>query len=149
MLRIVNKTKLKDKVSVKELLDKAGMMSINHMAIYHLIMETKNVLYNGTSEALRKLLMKTNKAAGRTTRADINFTLPVPGRIGKDNDFVYAATKTWNAVPRYIKEEYAVAKNKWLNEECIWQPLELIKEVNSAERTFKSRIKMWEKGDCS
>ena len=52
-------------------------------------------------------------------------------------------TKTWNAVPRYIKEEYAVAKNKWLNEECIWQPLEPTREMNNAEKTFKSRIKMW------
>ena len=143
MLRIVNKTKRKEKVSIKELLQKAGMMSINHMAIYHLIMETKNVLYNGTSEALRKLLVKTKKAPGRATRADINFTLPVPGTVGKGNDFTYAATKTWNAVPRYIKEEYAVAKNKWLNEEGIWQPLERTREMNNAEKTFKSRIKMW------
>ena len=50
MIRIIRGLKRSDKINMARIRKQIGMMSVNQMACYHILMETYNIIQNGSSE---------------------------------------------------------------------------------------------------
>ena len=85
MLRTVLKVKVKDKVSIKSMLDKTGNLSINQMACLNILMDTwKSVKLNIKS-------LKCDFVPRENARNQSSFKEP-----NDKNSFIYKAIKLWN-----------------------------------------------------
>ena len=69
MMRIITGKKTSDRISIESLRKTTGTTSVNHIAVYHILMETYNILCNGGSSALKKMLTDTLGTHSMTTRS--------------------------------------------------------------------------------
>jgi hypothetical protein len=97
--RSVTGIKIRDKVTIHDLLEKAGMHSINGMVVNAVAMETGNCRHssnggNGSKNFVGSLIFDTGEAV-KTTRAATAGMAVVPLR-GRDT-FLSNGARTWNA----------------------------------------------------
>jgi hypothetical protein len=118
VMRITLGYKMKDHIRREKIWEESGMMTINHMVCYHLIMETNNVIKFSASEELRERLIRHNDSQ-HVTRTKTRGDLMVPENVEKLNGFTYYGAKLWNRLPMNLRETLSVGafKNgakKWL-----------------------------------
>ena len=95
-----------------------GMMSVNQLSVYHVALETRNVIVNNSSEDLQHKLL--DKRGGYRLRSDErrDLTLPVRPKL-KCTGFSYTGPKVWNKIPTSIRnnpkpESFKSMLKKWI-----------------------------------
>ena len=122
MFRLLAGKRPADKVRVEELSRQFGMMSMNQMASYHVLLETFNIMNFGSSEKIRDKL----------TPASIHsrcLTVPL-FRKAACRSFSYYASRLWNSLPVNIS---AKAREQ-MNDKS---------EETQKLMSFKREIKRW------
>ena len=107
-----------DRVRNEDLWKLTGMMTVNHMAVYHNLMEMFNIMKSGASESIEETLKITNRS-DRITRSQTTNTVRVP-RNTKNNGFTYYGAKLWNRIPEEYKTlqsaSFKRAIKTWISE---------------------------------
>ena len=105
MLRTITGKKLSDHVSLANLRSQTGMMTVNQLCVYHILLETYCILRLGSSPVLKKeLTMKSGNPSTRL-RSATDQILEVPINHNKNNAFNYYAATTWNEFHRWLKRQ--------------------------------------------
>ena len=124
MLRLLAGKKPADKVRVEDISKKFGVMSMNQMASYHVIMETYNVMTFGSSEKIREKL---------TPASNHSRSLTVPlCKKSSCRSFSYFASRLCNTLPAHLKS-IVMAKETITDKS----------ELNKRQNLFKRDIKKW------
>jgi hypothetical protein len=121
MQRTILGYRVRDKVQRKKIWEETGMMTVNQMACYHLMMETNNVLNFGSSESLRECMREGGELTNVKTRANMRGDLKVPNNVEKLNGFAYYGAKLWNRLPKELREaktngRFRSGVKKWIRE---------------------------------
>ena len=122
MFRLLAGKRPADRVRVEDLSRQFGMMSMNQMASYHVLLETFNIMNFGSSEKIRDKL----------TPASIHsrcLTVPL-FRKAACRSFSYYASRLWNSLPVNIN-----AKAR--------EPMNGKSEETQKLMSFKREIKRW------
>ena len=119
MLRTITGKKLSDHVSLANLRSQTGMMTVNQICVYHILLETYCILRLGSSPVLEKeLTMKSGNPSARL-RSATDQILEVPINLNKNNAFNYYAATTWNEFHRWLKkQENFQSQSHSFEEEC-------------------------------
>ena len=141
LMRIITRSKM-DQLSTKELLEETNYQSVNHIVVYHLVMETKNCLYNGSSELLKEKLRSNPKKGRNVTRLESRGDLFVPLKLGS-GDWLYWSTKVWNKVPYSIRQKLESEKYKVEDLKKKWHTLQAMQLDKQAESDFKNATQIW------
>ena len=116
MQRVILGIKKEDRVRNEELWRMTGMTTVNHMAVFHTIMEMYNIIQNGASESIKRSLEENNKT-DRITRSQTTNTARVPKK-DKKNGFTYYGAKLWNVLPEEFKrlnpDSFKRAVKQWI-----------------------------------
>ena len=118
------------------------MKSVNHMVVYHLAMETKNCLYNGSCEYLESCLRSNPKKNKIITRTETKGDLYVPQKMG-NGDWLYHACKVWNSIPHGIRDKFQEAKKNVAELRKNWHTLMAMELDRNAECEFRKDVLMW------
>ena len=95
MFRLLSGKKRKDRVNVEDLARQFGLMSINQMVTYHVLLETFKILHCGASEKLRAKLVPVSENS-----KSLNVCL---FKKASCRGFTYYAAKLWNKLPATIR----------------------------------------------
>ena len=95
MFRLLEGKSKKDKVNVEKIAKKFGLMSINQMTSYHILMETYKILHFGASEQIKKKLVPVSTHSK-------SLKVPLVTKISC-RGFTYYAAKLWNSLPPGIR----------------------------------------------
>ena len=124
MLRLLAGKRPVDRVKVEDLAKKFGMMSMNQMASYHVILETYNIMNFGSSEKIRDKLSPAN---------DHSRSLTVPlFKKSSCRSFSFFSARLCNTLPTDLKARI-------LTKETVTDKSELTRKLNS----FKRDVKKW------
>ena len=94
MMRLLCGVTLKDKVSIKELLVRTGLLSYNQLTAQS-ILTTSWKIQNGMAPALLELFPRTIKHEGVVTKSQTRGDIQI--NMGMDKQtFAYQAAKIWN-----------------------------------------------------
>ena len=97
------------------------MMSINHMVIYHTLLEAHNIMKKSASEQI-KLKWEEKTEYKYTLRSSIKNDLNIPKRPSeKSMGFSYFAPKLFNMLPSEVRETENTHTFKALIKKWIWQ----------------------------
>jgi hypothetical protein len=150
MMRIVTGRKLSDRISSKQMREELGIMSVNQLCCYHIIMETYSILVNETSEYIRDALIKMPEGSDLEGEQQYRRHARVPKSEGRNNNFLFYAATLWNMLPKHMKvtdfrsqeaEESAEPAGSCLTEkeEYLRQKKHKAREA----RKFKGEVKKW------
>ena len=96
------------------------MMSVNQMAVYHTIIEAKNVVTYSTSEQI-KSKWENRGEIKYPLRSIKNNTLSIPEKpMTKCEGFSYFGSKLYNKLPSNLKETTNPSTFKYLTRNWIW-----------------------------
>jgi hypothetical protein len=104
MQRIILGYKWKDQIKRERIWEETGMMTVNHMMSYHILMETYNIVRCGASETINEVLRESERSTHVTTRIQTRGDLFVPDNCDKWNGFSYYGAKLWNQLPVSLRE---------------------------------------------
>ena len=121
MFRLLAGKKPSDKVRVEDLSKLYGIMSMNQMASYHVLMETYKIINFGSSEKIRDKL-----APARSHSRCL--TVPLFRKNGC-RSFSYFSSRLWNSLPSEISTRARTISEK--------------SNENQKLNTFKREIKAW------
>ena len=119
MLRLLAGKRPVDKVKVEDLAKKYGVMSMNQMASYHVLLETFNIMTFGSSEKIREKLTPVNNHSR-------SLTVPL-FRKSSCRSFSFFASRLWNTLPAEINANI-------MTKEVITDKSDLTKKLNFQER---------------
>ena len=113
MLRTVNGSKIKDKISTASLLNKFGLLSVNQLAVQIKLIEVWKSLHVTEHPSILEPYHKTTS----TTSASLR---PKPTRVFNDTSklscakfsFQVDAARLWNMAPQTIKSAETLQKAK-------------------------------------
>ena len=148
MMRIITGKKCKDKVSIKYLRDTTKTTSVNHVACYHILMETYGVIHEGTSADLKKLLTHSINTHSMNTRSATQLKVSEPDNKGRKNDFVYYGAKLWNLIPESLRagpaathESSKISSSRSMTQKE--QKIAAQKLAATKKAAFRKGIKTW------
>ena len=95
MFRLLDGKSKKDKVNVERIAKKHGLMSINQMTCYHVLMETYKIIHFGASEKLK------NKLVPKSVHSK-SLQVPLVTKLSC-RGFTYFAAKLWNSLPPKVR----------------------------------------------
>ena len=111
LLRCLNGTQIKDKISTKFLLEKQNMLSINQLAAQVKLTEMWKAV--NTENYPIQMAAQVIPEVGMATRADHQGRLLEPGHSKKTmQSFVGDASRVWNKAPSKIKEANSIGMAK-------------------------------------
>ena len=124
MHRLIHGYKRSDHINLERLRKQNKMFSVNQLTVYHVALETHNVLINNSSEQLReRMLLKTNQHY--TLRSEERRDLQVPIKPRQNcTRFSYTGAKVWNSLPTEMRKDgIKAAKFKKLLKGWIWDTI--------------------------
>ena len=101
MLRMVFGYSLKNKVNMEKLREKIKMLSVNQMNIYHVLIETFNIINFGSADKIQGKWLQENETNYSNRRKD-DVKVPRVKHV-KCQGFSWHAAKLWNSLPEDIK----------------------------------------------
>ena len=121
MLRVILGVKIQDQINMKKVREKIQMMSVNQMNIYHIILESYNIMRNSASEQIKTKWTNFSEH-DYLLRSETNKDLKVPDKPSpKCLGFSYFGTKLFNMLPRYVREDENPSNFKKMTKEWIWK----------------------------
>ena len=138
MIRLIEGKKQSDMVNMKSLRSQIGMMSINQIACYHILIETYNIINFGSSNNIKEKLLSGSNKTRKTS-----FIIPL---IKKNScqEFTYFSARLFNKLPESIR---ILALNRNASEEnCKDKMMECKQKYKAEEKyllRFKLKIKEW------
>ena len=119
MLRTITGKKLSDHVSLANLRSQTGVMTVNQLCVYHILLETYGILKLGSSPVLEKELTKKSGNPSTRLRSGTDQVLEVPINYNKNNSFNYYAAITWNEFHKWQKNQgNSHSQSHSLEKEC-------------------------------
>ena len=103
MLRTITGKKLSDHVTLANLRRQTGVMTVNQLCVYHILMETYSILKLGSSPELEKELTRKSGNPSIRLRSVTDQILEIPINYNKNNSFNYYAAITWNEFHKWLK----------------------------------------------
>ena len=102
MLRVVYGLKRSQHVNMDRLRNEKRQMSVNQLTVYHVALETRNIIWNNSSEELRLRMLK--KEGSYNLRSDERRDLVVPPKPKKScTGFSYTGARVWDRIPSNIR----------------------------------------------
>ena len=102
MLRIVNGVRRSQHVNMDKLRKEKGQMSVNQLTVYHVALETRNILWNNSSTELKVKMQR--EQGSYCLRSENRHDLAVPPRPKKGcTGFSYTGSQVWNNIPAEIR----------------------------------------------
>ena len=121
MVRMLSKKKRSDKVNMADLRRKMGIMSVNQIAVYHILIETFNIVHFNSVEKIRNKLVVEKRENCKVLRSSAKGQLAV---IKKPKEscigFTYSASKLWNKLPEEISCQESPKSFKKMVKAWIW-----------------------------
>ena len=102
MLRVITNTRRMDKKSIKELLQKTKMLSVNQMTAQHILVDTFKIMKHQIPEELHEKLTRDLSTTTMTTRRSTKAMLPSQQLI-KKKCFTTQAISLWNDLPEGLR----------------------------------------------
>ena len=103
MMRIITGKRRSDRASIESLRKATETDSVNHIIVYHILMESYNILCNGASATLKKLLTEALGTHRMTTRSSTLNKVNQQKNMGTKNDFLYYGSTLWNMIPADLR----------------------------------------------
>ena len=119
MVRMLSMKRRSDKVNMADLRRKMGIMSVNQIAVYHILIETFNIVhYNSVEKIRNKLIVEKSEKALRSSAKGQLAVIKRP----KENclGFTYSASKLWNKLPKEISCQESPKTFKKMVKAWIW-----------------------------
>ena len=113
MIRMVTHTSLKERKPMTELRASLGMMSVNQIIIYHILLDTFNTLRFDSCPQLKQVLTEDVTSSGLCTRSRTRGDLNIVGyKKEKFKGITQHAASLWNSAPKSIREatQYSLFK---------------------------------------
>ena len=105
LLRLLNGHRRSDHINMNKLRKQRRMMSINQLTVYHVGLETYNVLKNNSSEQLKEKMIK-RENEHYTLRSQERGDLLLPTKPKRNcTGFSYTGAKVWNALPVNLRRD--------------------------------------------
>ena len=105
MIRLLFGHKRSDRINMQKLREKMGILSVNQLACYHILLETFNILNKNSSPQIEEKIKPKGKSHYHTRsseRKDLNvMNKPKKNCIG----FTYISAKLWNMLPVQIRDQ--------------------------------------------
>ena len=105
MIRLLFGHKRSDRINMQKLREKMGILSVNQLACYHILLETFNILNKNSSPQIEDKIKPKGKSHYHTRsseRKDLNvMNKPKKNCIG----FTYISAKLWNMLPVQIRDQ--------------------------------------------
>ena len=123
MIRIICGLRLEDHTNLKRIREKIKMMSVNQIAIYHILLEGYQILKNSASEPILQKWRDISEN-DRVLRSNTNKVLKVPKKPAvKCTGFTYFGSKLMNMLPSHIRNTQNPTTFKNLTKEWIWNEI--------------------------
>ena len=100
MIRMIFGFRVEDKVNMEELREKIGMLSVNQMNCYHVLLEAFNVIRNGSSVKIQDKWKKTSNQYSNRRLNDVKVPKVNHTRC---EGFSFYGAKFWNSLPEDLK----------------------------------------------
>ena len=124
MFRLLAGKKPSDKVKVEDLARQFGIMSMNQMATYHVLLETYKIMNFGSSEKIRDKLTPANSHSR-------HLTVPL-FKKSTCRSFSFYSSRLWNTLPTDMGAK-AMRKNSITDKQ----------EESRKLHSFKREVKSW------
>merc|ERR1712126_179008 len=116
MLRLIRGKRRAQHTNMKDLRTEIKMMSVNQMAVYHVLIETYNILNFGSVERIRQKIaapqVDANERQTRSvTRGDLKLQTKPSGKCMR---FSYTAPLLWKRLPDPIRNSKTPSQFKSL-----------------------------------
>ena len=121
MLRLLAGKEVKDKVRVVSLAKQFGVMSVNQMTCYHVLLETYKIVHFSASEKVREKLMPVSEKS-------ISLNVPM-FKLVTCRGFSYFAARLWNELPVAIRTREKPHQSEVVGEKRL--------------KKFKREVKKW------
>ena len=104
MIRVILGLKKQNHINVQHVREKLKMMSVNQMCIYHILMETYNIMSKSSSEQIQ-MKWSDIKEKKYSLRSISRNDLKIPEKPRTNcTGFSYCGAKLFNILPREIRE---------------------------------------------
>ena len=105
MVRVITHTQLREKKAMADLRAQLNMMSVNQLIVYHILLDTFNILRFDSCPQLKKVLTENISSSNLCTRSKTRMDLNIVGHNKeKFKGITQHAAQLWNSAPQHIRE---------------------------------------------
>ena len=121
MLREIFGHKRADRINIEELRKKQGMLSVNQLACYHILIETFNILNRNSSPQIEEKIRPRINTRYNMRSNDKGELHIIDKPLKSCTGFTYMAGKLWNLLPEEVRrisepDPFKVKIKAWIEE---------------------------------
>ena len=121
MIRVILGIKKEKHVTMMHMRQKIKMFSVKQISVYHMLLETYNIIRNSASEQIKMKwidISEKNHFMRSTTKNDLKVPMKPSQRC---QGFTYNGSKLFNLLPIHIRETLNPNTFKSLTKKWIWE----------------------------